>query len=121
MTATVFAPQAESTAHHSATVGFGHLLQSEWTKIRSVRSTKWSLVLLFVMAFGFTTLIVGLTVAQWSDNSVSDRLAIAADPVGFILAAGFPFSQLTICVLGVLVIAGEYSTGVIKASLLAVP
>ena len=40
---------------------------------------------------------------------------------GFILGAGFGLGQLTICVLGVLVITSEYSTGVIRASLLAVP
>jgi ABC-type transport system involved in multi-copper enzyme maturation permease subunit len=121
MSATVTVPYAEPTPHRHATVDFSHLLQSEWTKIRSVRSTTWSLGLLLLLTFGFTTLIVGLTVAQWSDTSESDRLSITTDPVGFILAAGFQFAQLTICVLGVLVIAGEYSTGMIKASLLAVP
>jgi ABC-type transport system involved in multi-copper enzyme maturation permease subunit len=121
MTTTLSKPYREPAAEPPGHVGFSHLLQSEWTKIRSVRSTTWSLVLLLVLAFGFTTLIVGLTVAQWSDSSVSDRLSIIADPVSFILAAGFQFAQLTICVLGVLVIAGEYTTGMIRASLLAVP
>jgi ABC-type transport system involved in multi-copper enzyme maturation permease subunit len=121
MTTTLSKPHREPLAEPPGHVGFSHLLQSEWTKIRSVRSTTWSLVLLLVLAFGFTTLIVGLTVAQWSHSSVSDRLSIIADPVSFILAAGFQFAQLTICVLGVLVIAGEYTTGMIKASLLAVP
>jgi ABC-2 type transport system permease protein len=121
MSTTVTVPHAEPTAHRHATLDFSHLLRSEWTKIRSVRSTTWSLVLLLVLAFGFTTLIVGLTVAQWSDTDASDRLDITTDPVSFILAAGFQFTQLTICVLGVLVIASEYTTGMIKASLLAVP
>ena len=121
MTATVPTARFEPAAQRPASAGFGHLLQSEWTKIRSVRSTTWSLTLLLVLAFGFTTLIVGLTVAQWSDTDAGDRASIIADPVSFILAAGFQFAQLTICVLGVLVMAGEYSTGMIKASLLAVP
>jgi ABC-2 type transport system permease protein len=121
MSTTVATPRAEPAAGLPAPVGFSHLLQSEWTKIRSVRSTTWSLVLLFVLAVGFTTLIVGLTVAQWSTTSAADRLSITTDPVSFILAAGFQFAQLTICVLGVLVITGEYTTGMIKASLLAVP
>lgn len=121
MTATVSVPHARPAAEEPGSVGFEHLLRSEWTKIRSVRSTKWSLVLLFVLTFGFTALIVGVTVAQWKSSDPSERLAIIADPVGFILAAGFQFAQLTICVLGVLVISGEYATGMIKASLLAVP
>ena len=46
---------------------------------------------------------------------------ILADPVGFIFGAGIGLGQLTICVLGVLLMSTEYSTGVIRASLLAVP
>ncbi len=46
---------------------------------------------------------------------------IVADPVGFILGSGIGLGQLTICVLGVLVITTEYSTGAIRSSLLAVP
>ena len=102
-------------------VEFRSLLASEWTKIRSVRSTMWALVLLFVLTLGFTTLITGLTAAQWSDQSTSDRQSVIDDTVSFILGAGFQLSQLTICVLGVLVIASEYTTGMIRASLLAVP
>jgi ABC-type transport system involved in multi-copper enzyme maturation permease subunit len=100
---------------------FIHLMQSEWTKVRTVRSTLWSLVLLFVLTLGFTGLITGLTVGQWNTADASDRLSIMADPVNFILGAGFQLSQLTICVLGVLVISGEYGTGMIRSSLLAVP
>ena len=42
---------------------FGPVLASEWTKIRSVRSTIWALVLLVVLTLGFTTLITWLTVS----------------------------------------------------------
>ncbi|MDQ6614211.1 MAG: ABC transporter permease [Actinomycetota bacterium] len=41
--------------------------------------------------------------------------------MGTILGAGFQLSQLTICVLGVMVMASEYSTGMIRSRLLAVP
>ncbi len=44
-----------------------------------------------------------------------------ADPVSFILGTGLGLGQLAICVLGVLVITSEYSTGAIRSSLLAVP
>ncbi|CNF64654.1 putative ABC transporter membrane protein [Mycobacterium tuberculosis] len=101
--------------------GFGRLLLSEWTKIRTVRSTLWSLILLIVLDLGFTALFVGLTMSQWDNTDPGDRAQISADPVGFILGTGFFLSQLTVCVLGVLVIASEYSTGMIRASLLAVP
>lgn len=101
--------------------GFGRVMLAEWTKIRTVRSTLWSLILLIVLDIGFTALFVGLTMAQWDKTAPGDRARIAADPVSFILGSGFFLSQLTICVLGVLVIASEYSTGMIRASLLAVP
>ena len=100
---------------------FGRLLVSEWTKIRSVRSTVASFGILVVLTFGFTALLTWLTVSQWNKTDPSQRQQVIADPVSVILGAGFQFSQLTVCVLGVLVISSEYSTGLIRASLLAVP
>jgi ABC-2 type transport system permease protein len=100
--------------------GFGHLLLSEWTKIRSVRSTVWSLILFVVVTIGFTVLITSLTAASWNKSGGASS-SIVADPAGFILDSGIFLGQLTICVLGALVITTEYSTGVIRASLLAVP
>jgi ABC-2 type transport system permease protein len=99
----------------------GRLLLAEWTKIRSVRSTFWSLILLILITFGFTALFIGLTVGQWDKMEPLQRARIIADPAGAILGSGFQLSQLTICVLGVLIIAGEYSTGMIRSTLLAVP
>lgn len=102
--------------------GFGGLLRAEWTKIRSVRSTVWTLILFVVVTVGFTTLFTWLTVANWNGPQAAPRNAtVASDPIRFILGAGIGLGQLTICVLGALVITTEYSTGVIRASLLAVP
>ncbi len=103
-------------------VGLGHLMLAEWTKIRSVRSTVWTLLLFVVLTVGFTTLFTWLTASNWTGRDAAARNAsVAANPVGFILGAGIGLGQLTICVLGVLVITTEYSTGVIRSSLLAVP
>jgi ABC-2 type transport system permease protein len=113
------APTALPPAHH---VGFGHLMLAEWTKIRSVRSTVWTLLLFVVLTVGFTALFTWLTESNWNGPHAAARDAtVAANPVGFILGAGIGLGQLTICVLGVLVITSEYSTGVIRSSLLAVP
>jgi ABC-2 type transport system permease protein len=101
--------------------GFGRLLLSEWTKLRSVRSTMWSLILLVVLTLGLTALITGLTSAQWSKVGAASRATIIGDPVSTILGASIEFGQLTIIVLGILVISSEYSTGAIRSSLLAVP
>jgi ABC-2 type transport system permease protein len=120
MTAVAPAPPAP-VAPAAAPVRFGRLLLSEWTKIRSVRSTVASLGMLVVLTLGFTVLFTWLTVSQWSKADPSQQRQVMADPVSTILGAGFQLSQLTICVLGVLVITSEYATGMVRASLLAVP
>jgi ABC-2 type transport system permease protein len=100
---------------------FGRLLHAEWTKLRTVRSTMWSLVLLVVVVPWLTFLLTLLISSQWSKSDASSRAQIVADPTSTILGTGFQLGQLAICVLGVMVIASEYSTGMIRASLLAVP
>ncbi|MFN2608475.1 MAG: ABC transporter permease [Acidimicrobiales bacterium] len=105
----------------SGPVRFRRLLLAEWTKLRSLRSTMWSLLILVVLTLGFAALFMWLTVSQWDKSTPTEHRNILADPVGTILGAGFQLSQLAICVLGVMVTAGEYSTGMIRSSLLAVP
>ena len=62
---------------------------SEWTKIRSVRSTIWTLIIFVVVTIGFTTLFTWLTASNWTGPQAGRRDAtIAADPVSFILGAG---------------------------------
>jgi ABC-type transport system involved in multi-copper enzyme maturation permease subunit len=98
------------------------LLLSEWTKLRSVRSTVWSLIVLVVVSVGFTALFAALTAANWNGPQAAPRDAtILADPVSSILGTGIGLGQLAVCVLGTMVMTTEYSTGVIRASLLAVP
>ncbi len=102
-------------------VGFGHLLLTEWIKIRSVRSTVWTLILLFVLTVGFTALLSLAISASWGQARPATHAAVIADPVGTILGTGLEFGQLAVCVLGVLVISSEYAAGTIRVSLLAVP
>src|SRR5450432_2902465 len=83
--------------------GFGHLLLAEWTKIRSVRSTVWSLILLVIITLGFTGLFTWLTILQWNKTDPTQRAQVVADPVSTILGSGLEFGQLAVCVLGVLV------------------
>jgi ABC-type transport system involved in multi-copper enzyme maturation permease subunit len=105
----------------AARVRFGRLLLAEWTKLRSVRSTIWSLLLLCVLTLGLTALYTALTVSQWDQAGAFHHAQTAADPTALIVGGGLALSQLTVCVLGVLVMASEYSTGSIRTSLLAVP
>jgi ABC-type transport system involved in multi-copper enzyme maturation permease subunit len=126
MTSAVPAASAHSARRasppDSRLADFGHLLQSEWTKIRTVRSTVWSLLALVVVSVGFTALFAALTAANWNGPQAAPRDAtILADPVSSVLGTGIGLGQLAICVLGALIMTTEYSTGVIRASLLAVP
>ena len=98
--------------------GFRRLLRSEWTKIWSVRSTAWSLAILVIGGIGLNALLVGLMAAHWNTLSTADRQAVT---VRGVFGPGLTFAQLPLCVLGVLVITSEYSTGMIRSSLLAVP
>jgi ABC-2 type transport system permease protein len=121
---------APSTTEVSAAVAqprslaarFGSLLLAEWTKIRSVRSTTWTLIAFVVVTIGFTALITWVTVANWNGPRAAPRdVRALTDPTSIIFGVSVYLGQLTLSVLGVLVITTEYSTGVIRASLLAVP
>jgi ABC-type transport system involved in multi-copper enzyme maturation permease subunit len=100
---------------------FGRLLLAEWTKLRSVRSTYWSLIALVVLFLFFSWLFPYLNVANWKNASPSDKARLFEDPIGSTLTPGLYFGQLAVAVLGVMVTAGEYSTGMIRSTLLASP
>jgi len=94
------------------------VVRSEWTKLVTLRSTRWSLFVAVLLTIGLPLLFAVVTSSHWGSMSPQDR----ADrhPLDIALA-GVNLSQLAIGVLGVLVITGEYSTGMIRASLTAVP
>ncbi|MHB8294304.1 MAG: ABC transporter permease [Acidimicrobiales bacterium] len=119
---TLTQPAVSAAGPESDRIGFGHVLVSEWTKIRSLRSTAWSLVAFVVGSIALTAGLCALIVVNWATAKGGGEPAlILADPTKFILGNGTGLGQLAICVLGVLLITNEYSTGVIRSSLLAVP
>ncbi|MFD5628208.1 ABC transporter permease [Streptomyces sp. NPDC127072] len=94
------------------------VLQSEWTKIRSVASTIWTLGLAAVVTIALGILISLLSKNDFDNLSENDKLSF--DPT-FISFAGMSLGQLAMIVFGVLVVSNEYSTGMIRTSLAAVP
>ena len=94
------------------------VIRSEWTKLWSLRSTRWSFLVAFIAEAGLGPLIAAIEMGRWNQLSLSERVFF--NPVDKSLA-GYHFAQLAIGVLGVLVISAEYSTGQIRSSLLAVP
>ena len=102
-------------------IRFGDVVAGEWTKLRSLRSTMWSFAGYIVLSIGMSVLATSLYTASWHHLSASDRRHMAEDPIGLILQPGGVWGQIAICVLGVILFASEYSTGMIRASMLAVP
>jgi ABC-2 type transport system permease protein len=94
---------------------FVDLLRSECCKLRSVRSTFWTLLAAVVSNVGLAALL-----AMLLPGRISARDLATVDPVQVSLA-GIHLSQIAFAVLGVLVISSEYDTGMIRASLTAVP
>jgi len=95
-------------------VTFAGALRSEFTKIRSVRSTYWTLIAMFVVVVGFGAL------ASWGRATHGGAAGPFWDPTRQSLA-GLYIGQLIIGVLGVLVISSEYGTGMIRTTLMTNP
>lgn len=96
----------------------GQVIRSEWIKLRTVRSS-WFVLAATVLGIAVIGLLVSyVTNAYWSASTASDRADF--NPVNQDLI-GVNLAELTVGVLGVLVATGEYGTGMIRATLAAVP
>ena len=95
---------------------FPDALLSEWTKLRTLRSTLFTLLATVAFAVGLGTLIAYESSVHFSQGG-GDGIW---DPTARSLA-GLTIGQLTIAVLGSLAITGEYATGMIRTTLAAVP
>jgi ABC-2 type transport system permease protein len=129
-----------AVVHHPAgRAGFLGTVKSEFTKIRSVRSTYWTLIAMFIVCVGIGALF------SWGQTerlvSISNGTTLNGHPIppaaihDFLLHReaeirssataislfGLLIGQLVIVVLGALTITSEYSTGMIRTSLAAMP
>jgi ABC-2 type transport system permease protein len=106
-----------SPAAAAATEGrpsvLANLLRSEWAKLRSVRSTYWSLL---VAIAGM--IVIGLGGAIGAAHAATQPPTF--DPVSASLG-GVVLAQLALGVLGVLAVTSEYSTGMIRSTFTAAP
>src|ERR1700734_2697734 len=98
--------------------GLRGALASEFTKLRSVRSTYWTLGALFIVSVGLAVAITAGTAANFANNPGNKA---GFDATQASLGAFFELGQLIIAVLGAMVITSEYSTGMIRTSLTAQP
>jgi ABC-type transport system involved in multi-copper enzyme maturation permease subunit len=93
-------------------------MRAEWIKLRSLRSTRWTLVALVLTTIGLGALISAETAAHWGHTSLIDKRLW--DPTNSSLA-GTAFGELAVAVFGVLAITAEYSSGTIRSSVAAAP
>jgi ABC-2 type transport system permease protein len=118
---TMTAPQAQNKTERRVTVHpvtLPRVVHSEWIKLRSLRSTRITLLVSFVLMAGLGVVTAAVTASQWSRLPAASRAGF--DAVSTVLT-GYQFAQLAVGVLGVVVISNEYSSGMIRATLAAVP
>lgn len=117
MSAGAITPTAAPAAG-SLKVTPGRVLRSEWTKFRSLRSTVTTLLVAVALTIGLGALFAAVTASQFENLEPADQARFDAVSTSL---SGVTFSQLAVGVLGVLLVSGEYSTGMIRASLTVVP
>lgn len=91
----------------------GHAIASEWTKMKSVRSTMWTLGVFVLLVVGIG-LLAGAVVAG-SPSDLSGENALSLGLFGLLLGS------MCIITLGVLTTASEYSTGMVRTTMTACP
>jgi ABC-2 type transport system permease protein len=94
------------------------VIASEWTKLRSVRSTVWTVLVAIVLGIGLGAAISAANAHAYNQMTLSDKLTF--DPTAISLSGLF-FAQLAMGVMAILAMSAEYSTGTIRTSLAAVP
>lgn len=111
--------QQPATDHvQVAPVTPARVVRSEWIKMRSLRSTILTLLAAVIAMIALAWLVGWATNAHWNHMDPGERATF--NPIDRSLA-GVNLAQLAIGVLGVLLISGEYATGMIRATLSAVP
>ncbi|OIJ67717.1 ABC transporter permease [Streptomyces mangrovisoli] len=93
----------------------GHAIASEWTKIRSVRSTMWTLGVFLLLVVGIGLTAGALVAGSASASDMGDDTALSLGFFGLLLGS------MCIITLGVLTTASEYGTGMIRTTATACP
>ncbi|MGW7379683.1 ABC transporter permease [Streptomyces sp. NPDC054794] len=93
----------------------GHALASEWTKIKSVRSTMWTLGVFVLLVVGIGLLAGAVVSSNASDSDMSGQSPLGLGFFGLLLGS------MCIITLGVLTTASEYGTGMIRTTMTACP
>jgi ABC-2 type transport system permease protein len=97
---------------------FADVVRSEWTKFRTVRSTYWTFLVAIVLGIGLAALVSGISANHYQTDPT---VRFGWDPTQRSIRPEWFLAQLAFSVLGVMTVTSEYSTGMIRSSLTAVP
>jgi ABC-2 type transport system permease protein len=114
----IVVPKLSASEIDAIRVSAPRVIRSEWMKMRTLRSSWLTMALAIVAVPGIGIAIAWSTANEWDQMRPGhrDHFNPLADPL-----SGFNLAQLAIGVLGILLVAGEYSAGMIRATLAAVP
>ena len=90
------------------------VLRAEWTKLHTVRSTRWTLLAILALTVGFSLLLAAGSESTGT-GAGGDNDIVRDSLVGVYLA------QFAVVAFGVLAITSEYSTRLIDTTFAAVP
>jgi ABC-2 type transport system permease protein len=93
-------------------------MRSEWTKLRSIRSTHYSVAVLIVATVGIAGLVCAIQAGRWDQMTAQDREAMDLTSLSL---NGWFLGQLAVGVLGVLAVTAEYGSRMIRTTFAAVP
>lgn len=110
MTAAAVAPSRVAASRSTAHLTFGRVVNSEMIKLFSLRSTWWSIAITAFLSVGISLLMA------WASADFE-----AGFPAVMAIVAPMQFTMLLAGILGAIAVTGEYSTGMIRSTLTAVP
>lgn len=119
-TATASTPGVTHPHTSLGRLSFPRVVRSEWIKLRTLRSTFWTLVGVVVLIVGLAALFSAIVPAA---STLGERVPEQqlAEFTSRAATVGMTFAPLVVAVLGVLAVSGEFGTGMIRSSFIAVP
>lgn len=112
---------ASATDLSSARVNWFRVLRAEWRKFRSIRSTYVLVAITLVVLIGMWAIVSAGFAFDESEGGPPPGIREALNPVAISLRVSIMLTQLVVGVMGVLIVTNEYSTGMIRSTLAAVP
>lgn len=105
-------------AYGKRTYGFSDAARMEWLKLRTLRSQRWTMLVLLASLIGIGIAAEVYYPGHWAHMTAAQRASFDPTNQGF---TGMALGQLAAGIGGVLVMTGEYSTGSIRSTLAAIP